>query len=186
MSSKKQLRYQKQQFLDDFVPDSDSSESYVSGGLTAWVKKRAAEKARDSSRAKRRGSNLTEPPKVIVTPKMKSYQSSQESRDIIDLSQDPDEYLNHGATFKYIKESNTLFWSYDPRGMGKQFALQNTYCSHCRCPKNYCADVVMGGVTSKQVEFLMSVSPDLHQVNCYNIKRTFGTVYSEQVHYKMQ
>ena len=185
MSTRKQLKYQKKQFLDDFEPESDSSESRVTGGLSAWVKKRAAEKAHTSSRAKRRGSTHR-PPRYIVTPKMKSYQSSQDSKDIIDLSQDPEEYLNHGATFKYIKESHTLFWSYDPRGMGKEFALQNTYCSHCRCPKNYCADVVMGDVTSTHVEFLMNRHTDVHDLTGYNIKKSFGTVYSEQVNHKMQ
>ena len=45
-----------------------------------------------------------------------------------------------------IKNKNPLFYSYDPRGESKTICKSNPmfYCQYCRCPAQYCADLVVG------------------------------------------
>ena len=57
-----------------------------------------------------------------------------------------------------IRNKNPLFYSYDPRGESKTICKSNPmiYCQYCRCPAQYCADLVIGCLSAKHSLYKMN------------------------------
>ena len=95
---------------------------------------------------------------------------------IVDLTTPRLQDLLPGTPYHSIKNSHSLFFMYDPRGFSKR-TLPEGYCRACRCPKNYCAEIVYGRVCSKRVEFLIGEKGTIN-VNEDVIIDLFEKVYS--------
>ena len=78
----------------------------------------------------------------------------EDDKDIVDLTNPKEEDLLTGTPFQLMKTSNSLYYTYDPRGYRLK-NLPNGYCKGCRCPKNYCADILYGKICNKRVGFLV-------------------------------
>ena len=62
-----------------------------------------------------------------------------------------------GAMYETIREKHSLFFTYDPRGT---LDSDERYCRDCRCPKNYCSNIVLGPVAKIHCESWIDESPD--------------------------
>ena len=93
--------------------------------------------------------------------------------------------IEYGLPFKDIKELHPLFFSYDPRGL-ECVPLPHGFCPMCRCPSNYCAEIVMGEMccddTLAQLEFDDKTERELVTMT----KDLFAKVYTEAVLSKMR
>ena len=49
----------------------------------------------------------------------------------------------------------TQFFSYDPSGLEEGRPLPIKYCTHCRCPSAYCANIVLGPQVYDEMTFLL-------------------------------
>ena len=96
-----------------------------------------------------------------------------------------DENLFPGATYAFIKNSNRLYFTYDPRG-SKDGNADERYCPDCRCLKNYCSKIVMGDIVVYTVDLHVENLGILHHVfDGRGIEVLFNKYYSKQVHQKM-
>ena len=88
-------------------------------------------------------------------------------------SDDSDNGLK-GTPYCQIRNENSLFYSYNPRGVEGKKKLPNDYCQFCQCPRQYCANTVFGKVCADDVEFLL-------YRNCHNgpIDSTHGAGLKE-------
>ena len=100
-----------------------------------------------------------------VTPKLKpSFKKHRitldcssdedENKTIIDLTKPKVKDLLPGTPFHKMKEHNSLFYVYDPRGYGLKH-LPKGFCVECRCPNNYCASLMYSKIINKRVNFLI-------------------------------
>ena len=85
-----------------------------------------------------------------------------------------------GTPLNLIKNTHSLFFAYDPRGYKKK-NLPNGYCRACRCPKNYCAEVVYGKICAARVEMLINEKGTLN-VDEDEIVEMFEEVYSINIY----
>ena len=102
----------------------------------------------------------------------------------VDLTAETEEQeLLPGAPFSTIKNCHKLYFMYDPRGSKD---ADSRYCPHCRCPKNYCAKIVMGDIVVYTVELHVKNVGILHHVfDGRGIEILFNKYHSKQVHQKM-
>ena len=92
-----------------------------------------------------------------VTPRLKtsfkkpkitldcSTDDEDENKTVIDLTKPSVKDLLPGTPVHKMKEHNSLFYVYDPRGYGLKH-LPKGYCVECRCPNNYCASLMYSKV----------------------------------------
>ena len=87
-----------------------------------------------------------------------------------------------------IKQYHPLFFTYDPRGVKKGSPLPVGHCQHCRCPKIYCADMVIGKIATAHTEFLLyrNAGKNLVDESREGLKYTFRECYSEAIMSKMR
>ena len=87
-----------------------------------------------------------------------------------------------------IQRNNPLFFTYDPRGVKKGTPLPIGHCKHCRCPTIYCADIVLGKITTAHTEFLLyrNAKKSLVDESREALKYTFRECYSKAIMSKMR
>ena len=102
-------------------------------------------------------------------------------------SEDNDEVqvVEYGLPLKDIKELHPLYFSYDPRGL-ECVPLPHGFCPMCRCPSNYCAEIVMGEMCSEDTlaQLCFDNKPERELVTM--TKDLFAKVYTEAVLSKMR
>jgi hypothetical protein len=60
--------------------------------------------------------------------------------------------LTQPSSIEMIRKENTLYFSYDPRGVENDDRLPEDYCVKCRCPNQYCAEKMFGKFLSNLME----------------------------------
>ena len=85
--------------------------------------------------------------------------------------------------FEEIKRSNSLFFSYDPRGVRKGIPLPEGHCKYCRCPTLYCANIVLAKVCVDHMNFLIYRNPakPIEDKTQKGMFRQFRICYTEAV-----
>jgi hypothetical protein len=119
----------------------------------------------------------------ITTPrKLKKYMEGDNSdTEVI-------ETLNV-ASYESIRSSNILFFSYDPRGVYRTMSLPVNYCTQCRCPEPYCADIVIGREVHEELFFFLiflNTYKSIEDASPRGIKILFTYYYKRAVHAKMR
>ena len=88
-----------------------------------------------------------------------------------------------GVPFSTIRNKKKLFYSYDPSGAND---FDARYCPHCRCPKNYCSNIVLGDLVNNSVEFYIYKEGLLDTcLDRRSLVLKYTQTYSEQVAQKM-
>ena len=87
-----------------------------------------------------------------------------------------------------IKQMNSLFFSYDPRGVKPNHKLPESYCPGCRCPRNYCSDIVMKKEIEEHVRFLVNDDRSCrcgHPLTIMALESQVKKAYSHQINHRM-
>ena len=106
----------------------------------------------------------------------------------IDSGDDSDNEGLGGAPYHIIRKENKLFYSYDPRGIEGDEELPPVYCQSCRCPRQYCANRVLGRMSAEDVGFLLyrNSHDNLPDSSRGGLKDEFAMAYKRAVHSKMR
>ena len=115
----------------------------------------------------------------------KSY-SSPQSVTTTKPKEEKEYKVSVGSTYGDIKRSHKLYFTYDPRGYKTQ-PLPKGYCEFCRCPMNYCAEIVFG-VMSKDHALTKVYTPGTyHDKDDRGVmKQVFDEAYTEAVFSKLR
>ena len=99
-----------------------------------------------------------------------------------------DSMLDHPVPYQSIKDMNRLFFSYDPRGIKFDEKLPQKYCPDCRCPSQYCSNIVMAKEVEEHVRFLVNDDRSCrcgHPLTYMSLECTVKKAYSHQVNHRM-
>ena len=102
---------------------------------------------------------------------------------VIDLTGNSGKPELPGPRLEEMKESNNVYWTYDPRGVSESEMDTAYYCSQCKCPFHYCAKITFGEIVTKQVEYLLKEEKPIITYDWLELK--FRGVYWNCVHHKM-
>lgn len=116
---------------------------------------------------------------------IKKEKKKTEEKVIIDMSGDDDNF-DFGTPFDVLKKQNLLYFSYDPRGLTLRKKLPDSYCKGCRCPENYCADDILGSMSSDHALTMLNERGSLSDLDAGDFKACFKLAYSEAVENKMR
>ena len=101
---------------------------------------------------------------------------------VIDLTNDHARYV---PDYACIRSANDLFFSYDPRGYNVLVSpLPSDFCTACRCPSLYCADIVFGPMCYTYVENMI-YKEGMDKYGKDDVRELFNRVYTDAVQSKM-
>jgi hypothetical protein len=121
----------------------------------------------------------------VVTPRL-SESKKKKARNYFDLTDESEEkMLLPGARYETIRTKHSLFFSYDPRGSTE---ADERYCVHCKCPKNYCSDIVVAPFARKQCELWIDDAGGVKDKRYTGdtIFYNFNRCYAYSLFYKMR
>ena len=85
-----------------------------------------------------------------------------------------------------IRKENHLYFSYDPRGYKTEITLPEGYCQHCRCPDEYCAEIVFGTMSYNRAETMVYTPGNHDTEDQKQMKQIFDNAYSDCVMDKLR
>ena len=157
------------QFVDLYSSDYEEPEVFISN----WTR------SVDVPRKKRRNmstKNTTPNNKREFKEVSPDKDDNPEGGAIVDLTKPP--------SLETIEKENKLYFTYDPRGFQGQ-TLPKDYCTDCRCPSQYCSDLVFGKCCYRHVEIMVAKNgfDDYKKEN--DILWEYMNHFNDQVHCKM-
>ena len=178
--------YPKNRLTSKFMPKDDEPSDDWNNKISPTPKKKC--KTQHQFGFKTPPSNEDSVVEVVHDPNTKKRGTKMGSeKDLsIDLTVDNEVDLLPGTPLQKMVEQNSLFFSYNPYGLDISETLPKGYCPSCRCPNNYCSNVVLGKMCYNHASFILY---DVEGVGYYDEKEEaaylFAKAYTEAVRYKM-
>ena len=80
----------------------------------------------------------------------------------------------------------SLFYTYNPKGFSEKKRLPVGFCQHCRCPENYCCEVVFGEICEVHAYQIMYENGSLSDSDTSDMKFYFNKAFTIAVQNKMR
>ena len=116
--------------------------------------------------------------KVLTLNKAKTKNDNCNKSEVIDLTSD--------LKIQDLRNTNTLFFSYDPRGKLVKHEESHLFCRDCRCPIEYCSEDVFGKMCYSYVQHLIAKLGFEEFKTELDVQKHYKRTFTELVHSKMK
>ena len=160
---------------------------------TVWFNKLTPDDIGEVTHAKRKHM------RTVVSPQMAKYMKRDKTNDkekekninqyashIVDLTMIDEKYDLPGTpTLFKVRHMNRVWFDYNPSGYNSGEDLPLDYCLKCRCPKEYCADIVFGYDCVEYTNSEVLMKKGREGMTLEGITKVFKKNYVEMVFSKM-